>query len=497
MNRTLSSLLLSLLLLMTVTGCVVQKNPVSGSSRAFGYSWEQELQLGAESDPQIVAQFGLYGDEQVADYVVSIGKEILSHSHMRRENTEQQFRETEFTFRILDSPVINAFALPGGYVYFTRGMMAHLSNEAQFSVVMGHEIGHVAARHASQQAFSQSLGSLAMIGGAVLGQELLGLPGQTLLDLSSTAAQLLFLRYSRDNERESDRLGVEYAAMSGYDAAEGAALFTSLERISEMHQQSIPNFVSTHPDPGERADEIPELAESWREQGYEQSERNTDRYMEIIDGIVFGENPRQGFVENSTFWHPDLEFQFGVPDGWHVLNQPSQVVLLSPDENAVSIFHIDQESGSPRQSVQTLAGQQGITVVEEGSASSDSGLEAYRAVAEAVLEDGTPVGLLIHAVAHDGNIYRFLSYTGLSQFGSYQQAFLQITDSFDDLDDPDILDTQPVRLEVFRADRSGSLSSFLPDNLPMEITPEEVAIINQMELDSEVGQGQWLKIPVQ
>ncbi|MEX1063514.1 MAG: M48 family metalloprotease, partial [Balneolaceae bacterium] len=218
-----------------LAGCAIQKNPVSGSTRAFGYSWEQELRMGEEADPEIVAQFGLYDDSDMADYVVEIGETVLSESHMRRSDTESKFRETEFTFRILDSPVINAFALPGGYVYFTRGMMAHLSNEAQLAVVMGHEIGHVAARHASQRALRQTVGQIASVGGAVLGQEILGLPGQTLLNLSSTAAELLFLSYSRDNERESDRLGVEYASMAGYEAAEGSALFTSLKRISEMH----------------------------------------------------------------------------------------------------------------------------------------------------------------------------------------------------------------------------------------------------------------------
>ena len=176
---------------------------------------------------------------------------------MKREDTDQKFRETEFYFKVLDSPVVNAFALPGGYVYFTRGLMAHLNNEAQLSVVIGHEIGHVAARHASQRAMRQQLGQIAVIGGAVLGQELLGLPGGNILNLSSQAAELLFLSYSRDAERESDELGVEYAAMTGFTAAEGAEFFTSLKRISEQSGQSIPTMMSTHPDPGERENRIP------------------------------------------------------------------------------------------------------------------------------------------------------------------------------------------------------------------------------------------------
>ncbi|MEX2572775.1 MAG: M48 family metalloprotease [Balneolaceae bacterium] len=480
-----------------LAGCAIQKNPVSGSTRAFGYSWEQELRMGEEADPEIVAQFGLYDDSDMADYVVEIGETVLSESHMRRSDTESKFRETEFTFRILDSPVINAFALPGGYVYFTRGMMAHLSNEAQLAVVMGHEIGHVAARHASQRALRQTVGQIASVGGAVLGQEILGLPGQTLLNLSSTAAELLFLSYSRDNERESDRLGVEYASMAGYEAAEGSALFTSLKRISEMHGQSVPNFVSTHPDPGEREETIPQLAEEWSERGYEQTVLNEDRYMELIDGLVFGENPRHGFEEDGMFYHPELAFRFPVPGGWQLINQPSQVVLLSPEEDAVSIFRIDSESATPRQAVEAIISESGIESVREEQALSSGEWEAWMAEAHAAMEDGTPLTLLVYAVEYENNIYRFLSYTGRDQYSTYEADFIAISESFDSLTDPGILDTRPVRINLTRADRSDSFESFLPDELPMDINPQEVAIINQVEMDDQIEAGQWLKIPVQ
>jgi predicted Zn-dependent protease len=153
-------------------------------------------------------------------------------------------------FSVLDSPVVNAFALPGGYVYVTRGLLAHLNNEAQLAVVQGHEIGHVAARHASQRGLQQQIGQVAIIGGAILGQELLGLPGESILNLSGTAAQLLFLSYSRDHESESDRLGVEYAAMVGYVAAEGAAFFTSLRRISERVWAVNSKYAFYTPEPG-------------------------------------------------------------------------------------------------------------------------------------------------------------------------------------------------------------------------------------------------------
>ena len=200
-----------LIVALAASGCTTGVNPVSGNRRAYGYSWEEELRLGEQADQQIVQQYGLYDDEEVQAYVDRVGQDILEESHMRRADTPEQFRNTEFTFRVLDSPIVNAFALPGGYVYVTRGLMAHVNNEAQLAVVLGHEIAHVAARHASQQAAKQQFAQLGLIAGAI-GGELAGVSGGNILQLGSQATQLLFLKYGRDNERESDRLGGEYAS---------------------------------------------------------------------------------------------------------------------------------------------------------------------------------------------------------------------------------------------------------------------------------------------
>lgn len=482
---------------LVASSCSIQKNPVTGTKRAFGYSWQEEIDLGRQNDPQIVAQFGLYDEESLSSYVTEIGERMLEESHLRREGAEGQWKNTEFTFRLLDSPVINAFALPGGYVYFTRGILAHFNNEAQFAVVMGHEIGHVAARHASQRALQQTLGQVAVVGGSVLGQELLGLPGESLMNMSSQAAQLLFLSYSREHERESDRLGVEYAARLGYEASEGSALFTTLKRVSQKAGQRVPEFVSTHPDPGEREKQIPEMAQEWEAEGYAQSEINQDRYMELIDGIVFGENPRQGFQNEESFVHPDLAFRWAIPDGWQLFNEPSRVVMVSPEERAVSMMSLASEAGSPRSLVESFLQSEGITTVEQGDANRDDGRDAWYAIADATLQDGTEARLRLDALEHDGMVLQFLSYTVRSEFDDWSAQMASIASTFEDLEDPDLLNVQPVRLNVFKADRSGTLESFLPDPLPMEIEPEDVAILNQMELETRIEAGDWVKIPVQ
>ncbi|MCW9706805.1 M48 family metalloprotease [Aliifodinibius sp. 1BSP15-2V2] len=478
-----------------MSSCVVQRSPVTGQKRAYGYSWEEEVKLGAQSDKQIQQQYGLYNDEALQNYVDEVAQDVLATSHMRGEGTEEKYKNTEFYFRVLDSPVINAFALPGGYVYVTRGLLGHLRNEAQLAVVLGHEIGHVAARHASQRAFEQQVGQLALIGGAV-GGELMGLPGGDILQMGSQAAQLMFLKYGRDDERESDQLGVEYAAKQHYMASEGADFFTTLRRMSEQSGQSIPTWQSTHPDPSARANTIPQLAEEWRQKGYEQNVTDRDQFMRAIDDIVFGMNPRQGFTENGIFYHPDLAFQFPHPEGWQVVNQASAVQMVNEEQNAIIVFQIDSKNDSPQASVKEFLNQEGITSTG-GSGTSSNGLNAYRATANAESQDGSKVQFYLYSAEYNGNIYRFVCYTLADQFDSYQNQFAETTGKFRELNDSDILNIRPAKLRVYQADRSGTLQSFLPDNLPLDITAEDVAIANQMELSDRVEAGTWIKIPRQ
>ncbi len=492
----IKNLTLPLLVLFFISACAVQRSPVTGSKRAYGYSWEQELQLGKEADQQIQQQYGVYDDEDLLNYVESVGQEVLSVSHMRREDTPEQYRNTEFYFRVLNSPVPNAFALPGGYVYVTRGLLTHLENEAQLAVVLGHEIAHVAARHASQRAFEQQMGQIALIGGAIAGQELLGVPGGDILAVGGQAAQLLFLSYGRDDERESDELGVEYAAKKNYQAADGAGFFSALERISEQSGQSVPSWQSTHPDPSERAQTIPELAQHWREQGYEQDIENTEEFMRHIDGMIYGNNPREGFAENGTFYHPDLKFQFEYPSDWKLVNQPTLVAVVSKNQDAVTIMQIDNKSDSPRTSVEEFVSQKGFSVHSHGAMQSNL-LNGYEAIALATGEDGREFGFYVYAVNYGDEIYRFASYCQADKFSNYQPYFEETSTSFASLTDQRILGIQPMRLQTVRTNRSASFSSYLPNSFPLDVQPQDVAIANQVELNETVEAGSWIKIPRQ
>lgn len=362
--------------------------------------------------------------------------------------------------------------------------------------MLGHETGHVAARHASQRAFEQHMGQIALIGGAI-GGELLGLPGGDILGIGSAAAQVLFLSYGREDERESDRLGVEYASMQRYKSAKGAQFFVSLERMSAQSGQSILNWQSTHPDPAERATSIPKLAEEWRVKGYEQTVVNTDQYMGMLNNMIYGDNPREGFTRDGTFYHPEMKFQFSYPEGWQVINQRSLVAVVNNDQNAVSIMRLDNESAGAEASVNEFLNQEGITTT--GKSNDDSrGLRAFRAEATGQTEDGTQLNFYLYSIEYDGMIYRFVNYTTPDNYGTYGPRFKEITSGFRQLTDSAILTFQPFRLQTVKATRSGTFNSFLPANLeslPIAVTAEDLAIMNQVGLDERIEIGTWIKIP--
>src|SRR5690606_22400229 len=211
-----------------------------------------------------------------------------------------QRSDLPYPFKIVDSPVVTAFAVPGGYIDFTRGIMAHFNNEAEFAGVLGHEIGHVTARHSAKQYSNAMLGQIGLVAGAILSPEF-----AQFADVASTGLQLLFLKFGRDAESQSDKLGVEYSTKIGYDAAEMAGFFHTLERLQKNSGgEAVPTFLSTHPDPADREQKVAKLADKWqRKTDDTQLEVNADRYLRMIDGIVYGEDPKQGFVENQVFYH--------------------------------------------------------------------------------------------------------------------------------------------------------------------------------------------------
>jgi predicted Zn-dependent protease len=494
MRRTLFRAPYLLALLLFTSGCAgtVSRDLVTGKNRGFGYSWAEQVQIGQQNDPAIVAQFGLYDDPDLAAYVTQVGQEVLAESHARRADTPAEVLNTPFTFRVLDSDVINAFALPGGFNYVTRGLLAHVENEAQLAVVLGHEIGHVVRQHQSRAAFEQQRAQLGLIAGAVIGQGVLGgAAAENILGLGSQAAGLLFLKYGRGDERESDALGVEYASMAGYDASQGAAFFNVLDRLSvQSGTDQIPTWQLTHPDPGEREQTILELAAEWgpRTPG---DVVNAERHLRMIDGIVYGENPRQGYVENSTFYHPDLRFQFGVPQGYQVQNSPTRVVMGQPNGQMIFLFTLAQQS-SAQAAVQALGQTQGVRVVDSGRRTVN-GLPASYAVADVQQEGGQELRLINFFVDYNGQVYDFAALMAAQQYSQFERLAVSVLSSFAPLNDQTYLNRQPLRIDVVDAPRTARFSE-LVGALPQGVTIEELAILNQVEANQTIPAGTPLKM---
>ena len=317
---------IALLTFFLIDSCA--KNPVTGKREFMLISKKQEQAMGDQADPDIVRQFGLYNDAQLQNFINQKGNEMARISHRP---------DLKYEFKIMDSPVVNAFALPGGYVYFTRGIMAHFNNEAEFAGVLGHEIGHITARHSAKQYSKAILGQAGLILGVIVSEKF-----RPYAESASQGMQLLFLKFGRDNESQSDMLGVQYSTTIGYDSENMAHFFKTLSRLSG-EGGGVPTFLSTHPDPLDRFEKVGELTKEAQQPG-KQYQENRNSYLQMIDGLVYGEDPRQGYVLNSTFYHPELKFQFPVPGGWKTANSPTQFQMAPESGDAMMILTLAQGS---------------------------------------------------------------------------------------------------------------------------------------------------------
>ncbi|HWT42582.1 MAG TPA: M48 family metalloprotease [Sphingopyxis sp.] len=290
-----------------------------------------ERKQGTEAHPQLLQEFGgAYAGPQ-ASYVNRIGQNIAVQSGLSRS-------PSDFTVTLLNSPVNNAFAIPGGYVYVTRQLMALMNDEAELAGVLGHEVGHVAAQHSKKRQSAatrnQILGVLGAVLGGAIGDNggLLGGLGGLLQNNSMRVAQLATLGFSRSQELQADQLGVQYLRSAGYDPLALSTMLTSLAnqttldaRLAGGDARSLPEWASTHPDPASRVRNAQTLASRVGGSG---GNRNADAFLASIDGVLYGDDPAQGVVEGRDFLHPDLRLRFTVPNGYGMQNG-SDAVLVS------------------------------------------------------------------------------------------------------------------------------------------------------------------------
>lgn len=450
-----------LILLLAAAACAV--NPVTGERELALISERQEIEMGRQYAEQVEQQIGLVEDAGLQTYVEAIGLEMARSS----ERPDLPWR-----FRVLDDPTPNAFALPGGFIYVTRGLTALMGSEAQLASVLGHEIGHVTARHSVSQMSRAQLAQLGMGVGMVLLPEDLEQYGA----LASTGLSVLFLKYSRDDERQSDQLGFRYALDAGYDVREMAAVFQSLERASELAGAgSLPTWLSSHPNPPERVEAVGERVDTLS-RPLDGLRVAREDYLRHLDGIAYGHDPRQGyFVDGATFIHPELEFAMEFPGDWEQQNMASQVVAASPEGDGV--VQLTLADAPHAEAARTFAAQEGITAAEP-EAGSINGFPT--ATVEFTAEGEKPVRGVATFLADGDRTFRLLAYSAAPAYDRYAPTFRSWTTSYRRVTDPALLDVEPDRIAIVELPTASTLEGF-EATYPSVVGIDELALLNQVD----------------
>jgi predicted Zn-dependent protease len=466
---------LLLIVLFSALSCAV--NPVTGKKELSLISEKEEIALGKQTDLEVRQQYGAYADPELSAYVQSIGQTLVPHTHRP---------QLGYQFAVLDTPVVNAFAVPGGYIYVTRGILALMGSEAELAVVLGHELGHVNARHSIRRMSEMMLVQVGLVVGSALSETFAKAAG-----LAGVGVQLLFLKYSRDDERQADTLGVEYARKGVYNPGEMVAFFGSLEKLGDLSGgHALPGFLSTHPLTSERIEKVKQMLTA-SDQTLEVKERP---YLRRIDGIIYGDDPRQGYVEGGRFYHPDMAFTFGVPSGWKVVNTPTQVMLSSPDEKAALVLQAEKTTEDLPAYARKKAGQiQGSQFVGDDHLNVP-GLASVHQVYRVDQQQGGAISLRLSAIRKGDLVYTFTAVAGSSDFPRFNQEFKRSAESFAQLRDPAFLNRRPREMKLIEANGRQTLQEiFSSSGMNKDLWPS-VAILNGMELGAKPPQGQLVKV---
>lgn len=448
-------------------------NPVTGRRELSLVSESQEIAMGQEAAQQVVGTIGLVPDSALQRYVSGIGLTLARASE--RPNLP-------WSFGVIDDPMVNAFALPGGPIFITRGIMTHMNSEAQLVSVLGHEIGHVTAKHSVQQMSQAQLAQIGLIAAVIVK------PGLAQFgDLASQGLGLLFLKFGRDDETQADDLGFRYMVNAGYSPTEMAEMFRTLQRLGGGGEGRVPEWLSTHPDPGNRVQKTLDRVAATSLPANLRVER--DAFLQRTDGLIFGENPRQGFFRQSLFLHPDLQFQLEFPSGWKAQNQATAVVAVSSQQDAIVVLTL-AGTDAPNQALSKFLNQQGVQS-QGASSSSINGLTAASAVFTAQTQDGVLAGNVAF-ISHGGRTFRVMGYTPQQRYGSYRGVFAQSLGSFRRLTDAAALAVQPVRVHLVRLPRAMTIAQF-HQAYPSTIPVEQVALINGVDASTTLPVGTLVK----
>ncbi|WP_044870826.1 M48 family metalloprotease [Pseudomonas sp. LFM046] len=466
-----------------LAGCAV--NPATGKTNFVMMSEQQELDLGRRYNQEIAKQNPRYADDQLQAYVQQVGQRVASHSH--RANIPYQFT-------VVDSPDINAFALPGGYIYIHRGLLAYLGSEAELAAVLGHEVGHVTARHSVQQQ-SQStawniLGQAVAIGTGV------GAAG----DLTNVLGTAFVRGYGRDMELEADGLGAQYLARSGYDPQAMIEVVEVLKNQEEFAQdqarrkgQSAPpssyhGLFDTHPDNDKRLQQVVGPARALV--GGNQVV-NREVFLKHLEGLPFGDSEQTGVRRGQDFYHAELNFTLHFPNGWGLVNRPDAVITHSPDQQAFIALTLDGQKPAmePAEYLRRKARGQRLNMEEPLQL---AGLQGATAVMP-----GSPARR-VAVIYKDDKVYLFVgAIRNQASLESQDDNFMAVIRSFRPLKKEELALAQPLRLHVIQVKSGQTIASLARDSkLPGTQADLEnrIRLLNNLYPIGEPKPGDWLKV---
>ena len=468
---------------LTLAGCAT--NPVTGQREYNLMSEAQEAQLGQEMDPQVRAEMGLYPDSGLQEYVQGVGMRLAKAS----ERPDLPWR-----FAVVDVPAVNAFALPGGYIYITRGLLAHLDNEAELAGVLGHEIGHVTARHAARAYTRQtSVG----IGAAVT--SIFFPEAAPYAAAAQTGLGVLFLKYDRNQEVQSDSLGARYAAKEGWQPAGMAGVLETLGRISvAADRRGVPNWLATHPQPADRVAKVSADVEALAAtRPAAQWAVNRDEYLTRLDGLLFGDNPREGLVRGREFLHPEMRFRLAFPEGWKIENGKAQVTARPAEirDAMMTLELVPDAQGSSLEQVAASSMQKAGFTRLGGENTRLNGVPAYVGVYDGQMQDGAAVRVRAAHIRLERQVLLLAGIASQSRYAQAERLFAESIRSFGPLDAGEAARIKPNRLG-FTTVRNGDTWQGIADRTGGLIPASDLAVLNGFAATSAPPTGQRIKIVI-
>ena len=474
---------LGLVLPIGLYGCAT--NPVTQKQQFVLLSEEQELAIGKKMDPQIIKEYGLYDDPELQSYVDMIGQKIAKQSDRP---------ELFYHFKVLNSPIVNAFAIPGGYIYFTRGILALLNSEAELAGVLGHEVGHVTARHAVQQyTKAQGYQIMATIASIFVPE----FQNRNLQQLADIAATGIIRGYGREMEMESDRLGIKYSYKARYNPKAVPDFLSVLKLASKGKEERgvFHGMFATHPDTTKRINaakkKVNDLLVKKKPEGLS---FHTDRYLNQIEGLIYGSDPKEGVINGMVFQHPVMQFEITYPEGWKIFNTKSAVISKDKEKDEKYVSQLLTEALGKRISTKNYAKKffkrNRIKLLSEKSVEIN-GLEAYVTTFQDTRRKA-PMMVMAAFILWQDKMFFVSGSSKVRDFRTGKKFFTQIIDSFRGLAKEEANSIKPERIKVYVAREGDTIKSVAKK---YEKDPQTIALINGFEKDdTSLETGRKIKV---